>query len=98
MTAQHTHNALGGRYFYYFAEEKEEAQRGKVICSRSHGWWLQSQLVSLQNGWSLSPLGGGVWVWALGLFGLLGWQDLGGLFCFVFFSFFFLFNCDCSEF
>ena len=89
MPAQHPHNALGDRYFYYFAKEKAEAQRGKVICSRSHSWWLQSQLGSLQSGWSLSLLGGEVWVWALGLFGLLEWQDLGGWFCFV--SFFLLF-------
>ena len=98
MTAQHPHNALGGSYFYYFAEEKAEAQRDKVICSRSHGWWPQSQLGSLRSGWSLSPLGGGVWVWALGLLGLLGWQDLGGLFCLVLFPFSFFFNCDHSEF
>lgn len=84
MTAQHPHNALGGRYFYYFAEEKAEAQRGKVICSRSRSWWLQSQLGSLQNGWSLSPLGGEA-VWAAGMAG----SRRVVLFCFV--SFFLLF-------
>lgn len=41
----------------------------------------------LQIGWSLSPLGAKLLVWALGLFALPGQQDQGGLFFFFLFLF-----------